>query len=61
MNIPRVVDEFQVKGYEMILDGDDFIVWATRYPLIESQKAVLKKHKREIIMNLAISEPRVVN
>ena len=61
MNIPRLVNEFQNKGYEMTLDGNDFIVWATKYPLIESQKVVLKKHKREIIKFLSGTERRVVN
>ena len=61
MNIPKLIDEYRNKGYEMTLDGDDFIIWATRHPLIESQKAVLKKHKREIIKHLSEAECRVVN
>ena len=61
MNIPKLIDEYRNKGYEMTLDGDDFIIWATKYPLVESQKSVLKKHKREIIKHLSGTEHRVVN
>ena len=34
------------------MDGPDFIVRATKYPLIDNQKAVLKKYKREIVDHL---------
>ena len=52
MNVPRLVEEYRLQGYEITLDGNDFIAKATKYPLIENQKAVLKKHKQEIIKYL---------
>ena len=52
MNVPKLVEEYRLQGYEIKLDGDDFIIKPTKYPLIENQKAVLKKYKQEIIKYL---------
>ena len=52
MNIPKLVEEYRLQGYEITLDGDDFIIKPTKNPLLESQKAVLTKYKQEIIKYL---------
>jgi len=52
MNIPMLVEAYRLQGYEITLDGVDFIVKPTKNPLLENQKAILKKHKQEIIKYL---------
>lgn len=54
MRIPILIEKFKLHGYEMFLDldGATLVVKPTRYPLIEGQKEILKKHKAEIINHL---------